>query len=844
MVNLVLISHSPDLALGAAELARSMVQESPIIIATAAGSGDENNPLGTSMGLIRAALEKASGDDGVLVLMDMGSALLSAEMALDFLDAERRSGFRLCAAPFIEGAVAAAVQASLGAALDQVEAEAMTSLSFKTSQLEGPSPRPAESAAPPRAGEESAGRSGSAPDLRIIIENKLGLHARPAARFVRTAGEFVSEICIGRTSGERRRVNAKSFTAVSTLGLRCGEKAGLWAKGPDAAEALAAIRALAEAGFGESEEPGSGKDVLQPSAPTLTQEGSIQGIAASPGYAAGPAILLQYAEPELRAHSAGDPEVEWKRLETVIWKVNGEISRLRTRVDTESRELAAIFDAQAMLLCDPDIMERLRVSIFENHDSAEFAWKRTIDSVRRGYEAMEDEYMRARAVDVGDIGRQVLALLSGVPPAVVFSGPGILVVSDLAPSDTALLDRSLVLGLCAERGGPTSHGAIIARGLGIPAVVGCGPLLDRVSDGTPLVLDGAAGRIWISPPEKLFSEYRARAAEWRQALDRERLGSQGDAITKDGLLIEVAANIGGLDDARSALDNGAAGVGLLRTEFLFLDRNEEPSEEEQTVAYRRIADCMGTLPIVVRTLDVGGDKPLRYVPHETEDNPFLGLRAIRLCLKRPEFFKTQLRAILRASPGHNLKIMFPMIAELSEFRRAKALLAEARAELVEKNLPIGSSIEVGIMVEIPAAAELAEILAEEVDFFSIGTNDLTQYSLAAERGNAGLTGLQDALHPAVLRMIARTARAGESAGKWVGVCGELAADPLAVPILVGLGVQELSVAAPAIPKIKRAVRAVDKSEAARWSEIALGMDSAESVRNYMRDKLVSRAGEM
>ncbi len=432
--------------------------------------------------------------------------------------------------------------------------------------------------------------------------------------------------------------------------------------------------------------------------------------------------------------------------------------------------------------------------------------KTAVDSSAQSFEAIDDEYMRARAADVKDIGRQVLVQLTGQGQQVELPHAGILIAIDLAPSDTARLDRSKVLGICTERGGPTSHSAILARTLGIPAVVGLGPKVMTIADGTHLIVDGQGGKVLTAPTPAMIDDYTRRLKDWHLARDTARSASAAPAVMKDGTAIEVVANIGSTEDARVALDNGAEGVGLLRTEFLFLDRRDAPSEEEQFDAYQTIAEVMGERPVIVRTLDVGGDKPLAYLDLGREENPFLGQRAIRLCLNRPDIFKTQLRAILRATPGHNLKIMFPMIADVTEVRRARALLNEARAELEAEKAPLADRVDVGIMVEIPAAAILAHALAPEVDFFSIGTNDLTQYTLAAERGNAAVAHLQDALHPAVLIQIRQTVQAASAHGKWVGVCGELAGDPAAIPILIGLGVKELSMASGSIPKAKQIIR--------------------------------------
>jgi phosphoenolpyruvate-protein phosphotransferase/dihydroxyacetone kinase phosphotransfer subunit len=828
MVNLVLVSHSPSLVAGVAELARAMTQQSPIVIATAAGTGDPAQPLGTNAEMIKTAIETAYSDDGVAVIMDLGSALLSAEMALEFLPEDKRRRVRLCAAPMIEGAIAAAVQASLGDGLDQVIAEALGALASKQEQL---SHYPNAIIAPVT---QTAMLSG-AQNVTLKIENRLGLHARPAALFVQTAARFKSQIQIARVDDESKRANAKSINAVASFGVRQNESIKVFAAGPDAAAALDALKELAAAKFGEDGPKVKAPPEAKPRQPAAGAEGALNGVAASPGYAVGSAVPLHFAEPQVERKTMADTAAEWVRLQTALDAVRESTLKLRDQVARAANQYdAAIFDAHLMFLNDPEFLDQVHQTILDEHVNAEWAWRTAIDASVKSFEAINDEYMRARAADVQDIGRQVLAQLAGQSFQAVMPQPGILIAVDLAPSDTARLDRSKVLGICTERGGPTSHSAILARTLGIPAVVGLGPIIMQVAEGTPLVIDGDAGRAWIAPGKQLIKEYTARLTAWREAREKARAASAAPAITKDKVQIEVVANIGSPEDARVALDNGAEGVGLLRTEFLFLDRREAPSEEEQFDAYATIAEAMGTRPVIVRTLDVGGDKPLAYLDLGPEANPFLGQRAIRLCLNRPDIFKTQLRAILRASPGHNLKIMFPMIADVTEVRRARALLDEAQKELKTQKVPMADRLDVGIMVEIPSAAVLAHVFAPDVDFFSIGTNDLTQYTLAAERGNATVAHLQDALHPAVLIQIRQTVQAAESAGKWVGVCGELAGDPLAIPILIGLGVKELSMASGSIPKAKQMIRALSLSDAKKLAAQALELETADQVRQLTR----------
>ena len=827
MVNLVLVSHSPSLVAGVAELARAMTQQSRVVIATAAGTGDPLHPLGTNAEKIHRAIEAAYSEDGVLVLMDLGSAILSAEMALEFMPEDQRHNVLLCAAPMIEGSIAAAVQASLGGTLEQVAAEAMGALMSKAEGLSH-----IQQAIP--AATELVDLTG-AQSIVLKIENRLGLHARPAALFVQTAARFKSEIQIARATNEAKRANAKSINAVGSFGVRQNELVKVFAVGPDAAEALAALRKLAADKFGEDETVAQPVVTEAPGKTVASADGGYVGVPASPGYAIGPAMPLHFVEPQIERRSIEDTTVEWERLQAALDVVRESTRQLRDQVALAANSYdAAIFDAHLMFLNDPELMEQTRQTILGERVNAEWAWRTVIDGAAAAFEAIDDEYMRQRAADVRDIGRQVLAQLTGQVSAPVMDQPGILVAIDLAPSDTARLDRSLVLGICTERGGPTSHSAILARTLGIPAVVGLGSVIRQMTEGTPLVIDGQTGQVWVKPAKKLISDYTARLTAWREAREQARAASAAPAITQDGTAIEVVANIGNPDDARAAIANGAEGVGLLRTEFLFLDRRDAPTEQEQYAAYQSIGEVMGARPVIVRTLDVGGDKPLAYLDLGHEDNPFLGQRAIRLCLNRPDIFKTQLRAILRAAAGHNFKIMFPMIADISEVRRAKTLLAEARSELKSEGAPLADRVDVGIMVEIPSAAVMAHAFAAEVDFFSIGTNDLTQYTLAAERGNAAVAHLQDALHPAVLIQIRQTVQAAEAAGKWVGVCGELAGDPLAVPILLGLGVKELSMASGSIPKAKQIIRALKTPDAKSVATQALKLENAEAVRDFMR----------
>jgi multiphosphoryl transfer protein len=455
--------------------------------------------------------------------------------------------------------------------------------------------------------------------------------------------------------------------------------------------------------------------------------------------------------------------------------------------------------------------------------SAAGAWSAAVRAAARSYRELDDPYLRERAADVEDVGDRVLRNLTGDPAAAAVAERGILVVADLAPGDAAGLDPDLVEGLAIAHGGATSHAAILARALGIPAVVGLGEQVLDIGDGTPLVLDGGVGTLEIDPAPDVLAE-RERAHEAAEARRREALSRAHErARTVDGHTIEVAANIGAVEDVAAAVELGADAVGLVRTEFLFLDRDEAPSEAEQRVVYEEIAAALEGRPMIVRTLDAGADKPLRFLPQAPEENPFLGVRGIRLGLASPELLDVQLRAILAVAARFPVHVMFPMVATLSEYRAARALLEAARADLGAPPL------EVGVMVEVPALALAAERFAREVDFFSIGTNDLSQYAMAAERGNEAVADLLAGPLPPVLRLIWAVTTAAAAHGRWVGVCGELAGDPAAAIVLAGLGVRELSMAAPLIPAVKEAVRGVTLADAQEIGRRALELDDAASV---------------
>ncbi len=560
-------------------------------------------------------------------------------------------------------------------------------------------------------------------------------------------------------------------------------------------------------------------------------EQTYHGIPASPGLAIGEAFLFESLPLEIPRYEALDSIQELVRLKKALEAASLEIQAILQASTQMGLSEAAVFDAHKMFIEDPALLEMVEMAV-RNGLNAEAAWMDSIQQFANELAQLRDPTLRERAADVNDVGRRVLRILLGKQDVQItgFEKPVIVVAHDLAPSQTALLDKHLVLAFCTAAGGASSHTAILAKALGIPAVVGLGEALLSLPTGAPLLVEGSQGLVIASPRDETLAAFQLQAQGARQVAASELEQANAPAITRDGRQVEVVANVGGIEDTLSALKYGAEGIGLLRTEFLFLERTLAPNEDEQLAAYRAILDAMHDRPVVVRTLDAGGDKPIPYLKLGQEANPFLGVRAIRLCLQEPELFKVQLRALLRAGLGHNLRIMFPMIATLDEVKQAKNLLAEARAELESSGVPCCQNYQTGIMFEIPSVAWMADEFASLVDFFSVGTNDLTQYTFAAERNNERVAYLGDACHPAILRQIRHIITAGHQAGRWIGVCGELAGDPDAVPILLGLGLDEFSMAPASIPHAKAILRSWTYQQAADLAEAALKLESAAAVR--------------
>ncbi|PNJ99669.1 phosphoenolpyruvate--protein phosphotransferase, partial [Cylindrospermopsis raciborskii C04] len=496
---------------------------------------------------------------------------------------------------------------------------------------------------------------------------------------------------------------------------------------------------------------------------------------------------------------------------------------------------AAIFDAHLLFLADPVMLDSVRRYIIEDRLNAEAAWQAVVEEVTNSYRQLEDAYLKERVDDVVDVGRRVLRILLGnLPTELHILEPSIVVGTDLTPSDTARLDPRKVLGICMTAGSATSHSAIIARTLGIPAVVGVDSQVLTVENGAVIALDGEGGRVWIEPEGSVLTALENKRQVWQTNQAEARKKAHQPATTRDGQRIHVFANIGSVADAKAAVGYGAEGVGLLRTEFLYLEQIKPPTEEEQLQVYQDIAQTLGELPLIIRTLDVGGDKQIPYLGSTLQEtNPFLGVRGIRFCLEHPYLLKTQLRAILRASAKHHIKVMWPMISTLTELRAAKSILNQSMAELKKDGMEFDAKLPVGVMIETPAAVAIADHLAKEVDFFSIGTNDLSQYVMACDRTNPKVANLTDALQPAVLRMIQQTVEAGHAANIWVGLCGEIAAETAVAPILIGLGIDELSTNPQAIAPLKQVISQLTTTESQVLARVALNQDSASRVRELV-----------
>lgn len=571
-------------------------------------------------------------------------------------------------------------------------------------------------------------------------------------------------------------------------------------------------------------------------------EKTIKGIPASDGIAIGPTFCYVPVKLVIPVCAAGTVEEEMARFDMARECARVELQGIYTALEIKTgKEKASIFKAHQEMLSDPALEGKIREFV-EMGQTAEQALAKATDELASLLADMDNELFAARALDVKDVGHRILRILLGLPDTALsaVTEPAIIVAEDLTPSDTASLDPKLTLGFITAQGGLTSHSAILARTLGLPAIVGMGArLLEQVSNEPLIILDGRTGEMTVAPEAETVQRYQQIKAQRELHLLSLKSAADKQAYTANGRRVEVAANIGELSSTREAVEHGAEGIGLLRTEFLYLEDTQPPSEEKQYRIYQEIFEVMAGRPVIVRTLDIGGDKPPSYLTFPEEMNPFLGWRAIRISLDEPDLFKTQLRAILRAAVGHHARIMFPMVSDLDELWRARHIVEAVKRDLELASVEFAEDIPVGIMVETPAAAMLVDVLAEASDFFSLGTNDLTQYTIAVDRGNAKVSGLFQPLHPAVLRLIRQTIDAAHVKGKWVGMCGELAGMRKAIPILLGFGLDEFSMNPRAIPEAKNLISKLTDEHAYEIALQAMSFGTAAEIENYMDGILAS-----
>lgn len=871
MIGIVLVSHSFELAQGAEVLSRTMAGQE-VHIAAAGGLDTPDKTIGTDPVRILQAIETVYSDDGVLIFVDMGSALLSAEFAIQMLDEEKQPHVVISDAPFIEGAVCAAVQARLNAPLPRVLQELKTALLPKQEQLgtaateqedrpvaekaaETPTPKAAAESvteAPVRASDGTQAppvEKEAARTLTFTVGNTYGIHARPAARITALAGKYPSlTVTVKKKGSQKAAVSALSVNSIALLGLRQGDGIVFFVNGENPEPFCTELTALAETQFGDSDvTPAAGEHSVsgQAAPANAASETAVQrvsaaeaqakqikppekltGLIGSSGIALGAARFLRRQAVTVPDIPAGSPDSEWERFldAAAAVKMSLQDAAAQTKAHTATPagqtavqakppagmqvDAAAIFEAHILILEDPLLADEVKNGIYTKGISAAAAWKAAMDALQQSYRESESAYLRERVCDIEDIEYLLLSKLLGLPAQGSLSAEGIVIAEDLTPQQTAQLDAALVKGICTVKGSPTSHTAILARSFGIPALMGMSPDLLTIKEGTELILDADSGILHIEPDAALTERYR-QCLEEQRVLNRAAAEHRHEpAVTRGGKKILVAANIGSAAEAQAAVENGADGVGLLRTEFLFLNRNAPPSEEEQYAAYCEIARILDGRPLIIRTLDAGGDKEIPYLNLPKDANPFLGYRAIRISLTQTALFRTQLRAVIRTAQSYPVRLMFPMIASVEELDAAQTELSRAKDELRQRGIDVSKPFPVGMMMEVPSAALLAEQFAKKTDFFSIGTNDLTQYTLAAERGNSRVAHLYAASHPAVLQLIKGIAAAAHREGKPVGVCGAFAADSKGAQILCDFGIDELSVAAPAIPRLKELIRSL------------------------------------
>lgn len=797
MVSIVIVSHSKKLAEGVVELAQQMSQNK-VKIAAAGGLDDESSPIGTDAFKIKEAIESVDSEDGILVLMDIGSAVMNAELATEMLPEAIMKRVLLCEAPLVEGAIAAAAQSMVGADLKAVAKEARNGIQGKEALLGAPEVEEHLDKAIATNGRE----------IRLIVPNDLGLHARPAVRLVEITNKFNNEVNV--SVNDKPFVSARSISQVGTLGAKKGDTLVFNVQGDDFSAFENALKQFELDNFGD---PKGGaikeKEVKEPAKTIVNNNGFIQGIPASKGISIGKAKVLKTETISVDEEIVEAYLEELNKFKNAVVRVASETEEIRQKaMGHHGKEDAEIFDFHLLLLNDKEKLKEVEQLIEKNHFSAAYAWFKVFSALEAKYQEMSDEYLRERASDIVEIRNKVLDEISGAHQMkIVLHEPSILVVDEIGPAQTLSLDTDKVLGIISKTGGETSHATILARSLGIPSITGLENQIDVIRNEDIIGIDGSTGIIYLEKthPEKIKAlrvEQQAEEKLFKVRFSKAKL----PAISSDDVEFKILANVSSPKEAKIAYTNGADGIGLYRTEFLYMNRETPPKEEEQYEIYKQVCENMHGLPVTIRTLDVGGDKPIPYLGIPEESNPFLGLRGIRYCLQNTEIFKTQLRALCRISADYNIRIMYPMVGMLEEVLAANTLLAEVRYELDQENIAYSKAMEIGIMVEVPSVTFILPQLAKHLDFLSIGTNDLTQYLLAMDRENTLLSKNYSALHPSVINALSKIIDDANKEGIEVSLCGELASNPGATALLSALGLRKYSMSGPVIPRIKDAIR--------------------------------------
>ncbi|WAA67187.1 phosphoenolpyruvate--protein phosphotransferase [Microbacterium oxydans] len=840
MIGIVAVSHSARLGEAALELALQMVPRGGVRVEVAAGAGvdaDGEPILGTDAVAVATAIDALAEDcDGVLVLMDLGSAVLSAELALELRASD--VPVRLAPAPFVEGLLAAVVSAAAGGALDLVAEEASAALGAKTGQLDAADPGSSPGAPAPTSTASPADYAAEADALvrTVRVRNPQGIHARPAALIAEAAAGVDVRL---RRLPDGPEASAASLTRLLVLGARQGDELELSARGPEALAVLDRLSGLFDDGFGEGTEqvvaaaPTSASEA-EASAAAKPAESSprsvpissgtvLQGRGVSPGRVAAPVVHLAPALPEPDADAVVAVPDRDAEVSAIEWAAVAVADQLRSRTAQATGETRAILDASRLLASDPELVSEATALVRAKGRTAARAVWETAAGHERGLAALGGR-MAERVADIRDVRDRIIAeiLQVDMPGVPERDEPFVLVATDLAPADTAALDGGRCVALVTEQGGPTSHTAIIARSLGLPAVVGVTGAVG-IPDGAVLLVDGDRGTVQVDPAESEVAD--ARAAATVVAFD-------GRGRLADGRRLPLLANVGGAADARAGATAQAEGIGLFRTEFCFLGRSDAPTVAEQIEAYRGVLAAFPGRKVVVRTLDAGSDKPLPFANAEQEENPALGVRGLRIARRNPGLLDDQLRALAAAAEQESadVEVMAPMVATVDE---AAEFAARCRGAGLER---------VGIMIETPSAALLAAELFEVVDFVSLGTNDLAQYTMAADRLLSDLGDLNDPWQPAVLRLIGIVGAAGRAAGKHVGVCGEAGGDPTLAPVLVGLGATSLSMTPRSLGRVAAALDAVTEDDCVRAAEAARNAATAAEAHEAVREILAGSAG--